>query len=216
MDFLPPVMMPDPEPEPQPQPDPIDMESNEEEDIEISGAREPVDEEIFKKVNFDEEPKVKEIVDDEPSVEEPEEDELPKKRKYKRKPTSQKQLEALARNREKLRLKRIKEKEERDAIQKEAYKIVKTRKKKTGKVTEDVEPEPKPKPQPKPEPVDVEGAISKALQRHDDARKVRKQEKKLRLKEEQEKRKLREAVQNAIQPGHNPTPDPWASCFNIR
>ena len=214
MDFLPEIVMPEPKPEPEPEPEPIDMESEEEEpDIEISGARDPVEEEIFKQVNFDDKPEVKEIVEEEttpqpePVVQEPE-IEPKKKPKKPRKPPSQRQLEALAKNRERLRLKRLQTRKENELIQEEAKKIVRARK---GK------PEPKPPPEPKPDPIDVEGAIAKALQRHDESRKARKAEKKRRLKEEEEQKKLREAVQSAIQPGHNPTSnDPWASCFNIR
>ena len=205
MDFLPEIVMPEPKPEPEPEPEPIDMESEEEEDIEISGARDPVEEEIFKQVNFDDKPEVKEIVEEEttpqpePVVQEPE----PKKKQKKpRKPPSQRQLEALAKNRERLRLKRLQTRRENELIQEEAKKIVRARKGKS---------------EPKPDPIDVEGAIAKALQRHDESRKARKAEKRRRLKEEEEQKKLREAVQSAIQPGHNPTSnDPWASCFNIR
>ena len=203
MDFLPEIVMPEPKPEPEPEPEPIDMESEEEEDIEISGARDPVEEEIFKQVNFDDKPEVKEIVEEEttpqpePVVQESE-IEPKKKPKKPRKPPSQRQLEALAKNRERLRLKRLQTRRENELIQEEAKKIVRARK---GK----------------PDPIDVEGAIAKALQRHDESRKARKAEKKRRLKEEEEQKKLREAVQSAIQPGHNPTSnDPWASCFNIR
>jgi len=212
MDFLPEIVMPEPKPEPEPEPEPIDMESEEEEpDIEISGARDPVEEEIFKQVNFDDKPEVKEIVEEETTPQpEPvvQESEPKKKPKKPRKPPSQRQLEALAKNRERLRLKRLQTRRENELIQEEAKKIVRARK---GK------PEPKPPPEPKQEKIDVEGAIAKALQRHDESRKARKAEKKRRLKEEEEQKKLREAVQSAIQPGHNPTSnDPWASCFNIR
>ena len=172
MDFLPEIVMPEPKPEPEPEPEPIDMESEEEQDIEISGERDPVEEEIFKQVNFDDKPEVKEIVEEETTPQpEPvvQESEPKKKPKKPRKPPSQRQLEALAKNRERLRLKRLQTRRENELIQEEAKKIVR----------------------------------------------ARKAEKKRRLKEEEEQKKLREAVQSALQPGHNPTSDPWSHCFNI-
>ena len=79
-DFLPPVIEAQPEPEQTLEPVQIDMES-EEEELDISGANPPIEDEIFKQVNFDDKPQVKEIVVEEP---EPEPEVKPEPKNYKK------------------------------------------------------------------------------------------------------------------------------------
>jgi hypothetical protein len=222
-DFLPPVIEAQPEPEQTLEPVQIDMESEEEDnDLDISGANPPIEDEIFKQVNFDDKPQVKEIV-----VEEPEPEPEPKKKV--KKPRTQKQNEALAKNRAILKAKREETKRIKEEAKIEADRIVKERLKSKNKnellpsQRKQIEydnklQEAKNKADNRPV-VDVEGAIYNALTVYEKQRKERKAEKKKRLEKEriekEKQDKLKAAVQSAIQPGYKPETDVWQNCFNF-
>tara|TARA_R100000951_G_scaffold73335_1_gene61704 strand:+ start:1343 stop:2017 length:675 start_codon:yes stop_codon:yes gene_type:complete len=219
-DFLPPVIEATPEPQPV-----IEMESEEEQDeLDISGSNPPIEDEIFKTVNFDDKPQVKEIV-----VEEPEPEVVKEPKKKVKRPRTQKQLEALAKNRAKLKAKREETKRIKEEAKIEADRIVKERMKSKNK--DDLLPsqrrqieydnklqEAQNKADNKPV-VDVEGAIYNALSVYDKERKTRKAEKKKRIEkeriEQERQNQLKAAVQAAIQPGYKPETDVWQNCFNF-
>lgn len=227
-DFLPPVI--EAQPEPEPQTVQIEMESEEEDnDLEISGANPPIEDEIFKQVNFDDNPKVQEIVVEE-SEPEPEPEPKPEPKKKVKRPRTPKQLEALANNRAKLKAKREETKRIKEEAKIEADRIVKERLKNKNK--NDLLPsqrkqieydtklqEAKNKADNKPN-IDVESAIYNALTVYERQRKERKAEKKKRLEreriEKEKQDKLKAAVQSAIQPGYQPQNDVWSNCFNFQ
>jgi len=212
-DFLPTVIE-----APPPTPPPTVIMSEEEEDEEPTGFREEVDTK-----NIFTTPIVQPLTEGEPDenlthrddeeIEEVILDE-PVKPKRNKKQASKKQLEALAKSREKLKAKRLQQKKEKEAIQQEAKRLVKERKaqEKTVKFTEKPDP---PLPRQNAVDIDIEGAINKALEKYDTARKLRKEEKKKRLKEEEDKKKLQNTVKQAVLGGYKAQQDPWSDCFNF-
>ncbi len=213
-DFLPTVI------EAPPPPPPTVVMSEEEEDEEQTGFREEVDTK-----NIFTTPIVQPITDGEPDehlTHRDDEEEVveevieePVKPKRNKKQASKKQLEALAKSREKLKAKRIQQKKEKELIQAEAKRLVKERKaqEKTVKFTEKPDP---PLPRQNAVDFDIEGAISKALEKYDTARKLRKEEKKKRMKDEDDKKKLQQTVQQAVMGGYKGEQDVWGDCFNFR
>lgn len=213
-DFLPIVIEAPPEPEP-----PTIVMSEDEED-EPTGFREEVD-----TSNIFTTPVVQPITEGEPDEHlthrddevEPEPDPEPEKPKRNKKQASKKQLEALAKSREKLKAKRLQARREKEAIQQEAKRLVKEKKAKEKEVKFEDERPPLARQSSVATPdIDIEGAISKALEKYDNARKLRKAEKKKRQQEEADKQKIQSTIQNAVNGGYKPQVDPWGDCFNFR
>ena len=210
VNFLPEIVEA-PEPEPQPEvfvEETPEVEEEEEETNELDeklamNPKESVENDMFEKVKIKEE-ELSDIINEEPPV-------IVKPVKKPKKVISDKQRNALARNREILAQKRAalanQKKEIKDRITKEE--------KEKGLPTNGAYVKVNPKPEPQTPNVNVDEAVFNGIQRYETLRKARKVEKKKQKEVEKKNEQLKSTIQHAINGGHKPEANPFDQCFNF-
>ena len=201
-------------PEPEPQPEVFVEETheyNEEEeetndlDEKLSmNPKESVENDMFEKVKIKDE-ELSEIINEEPPV-------IVKPVKKPKKVISDKQRNALARNREILAEKRAAIANQKREIKERITKEVKSK----GLPSDGVKVKINTKPEPEPQNVNVDEAVFNGIQRYETLRKARKVEKKKQKEVEKKNEQLKSTIQHAVNGGHKPqVSNPYDNCFNF-
>jgi len=201
-----------PEPEPQPEvfvEETPEVEEEEEETNELDeklamNPKESVENDMFEKVKIKDE-QLSDIINEEPPV-------IVKPVKKPKKVISDKQRNALARNRQILADKRAAIANQKKEIKERITKEVKSK----GLPSDGVKVKVNLKPEsPPPQNVNVDEAVFNGIQRYETLRKARKVEKKKQKEVEKKNDQLKSTIQHAINGGHKPEANPFDSCFNF-
>ena len=211
VNFLPEIVEA-PEPEPQPEvfvEETPEVEEEEEETNELDeklamNPKESVENDMFEKVKIKDE-QLSEIINEEPPV-------IVKPVKKPKKVISDKQRNALARNRQILADKRAAIANQKKEIKERITKEVKSKGLPSDGVKVKVNLKPK---SPPPQNVNVDEAVFNGIQRYETLRKARKVEKKKQKEVEKKNDQLKSTIQHAINGGHKPEANPFDQCFNF-
>lgn len=209
--FLPEIVeAPEPEPQPEvfveetPEVDEEEEETNDLDEKLSMNPKESVDNDMFEKVKIKDE-QLSEIINEEPPV-------IVKPVKKPKKVISDKQRNALARNRQILAEKREAIANQKKEIKERITKEVKSK----GLPSDGVKVKVNLKPEsPPPQNVNVDEAVFNGIQRYETLRKARKVEKKKQKEVEKKNDQLKSTIQHAINGGHKPEANPFDSCFNF-
>ena len=198
-----------PAPEPQPEvfveEQPIDLEETNDLDDKLAmNPKEVVDNDMFEKV------KIKEKDLSEILNEEPQPPVIVKPVKKPKKVISDKQRNALARNRQILAEKRAAVQDQKKEIKDRITKEIKAKGLPTDSFNVKVI-----KPEPEPQNVNVDEAVFNGIQRYETLRKARKVEKKKQKEIDKKNEELKSTIQNAVNGGHKPEANPFDHCFNF-
>ena len=211
VNFLPEIVEA-PEPEPQPEvfvEETPEVEEEEEETNELDeklamNPKESVENDMFEKVKIKDE-QLSEIINEEPPV-------IVKPVKKPKKVISDKQRNALARNRQILADKRAAIANQKKEIKERITKEVKSK----GLPSDGVKVKFNLKPEsPPPQNVNVDEAVFNGIQRYETLRKARKVEKKKQKEVEKKNEQLKSTIQHAVNGGHKPQANPFDNCFNF-
>ena len=201
-----------PAPEPQPEvfveEQPIELEETNDLDDKLAmNPKEVVDNDMFEKV------KIKEKDLSEILNEEPQPPVIVKPVKKPKKVISDKQRNALARNRQILAEKREAIANQKKEIKERITKEVKSK----GLPSDGVKVKINHKPEsPPPQNVNVDEAVFNGIQRYETLRKARKVEKKKQKEVEKKNEQLKSTIQHAVNGGHKPqVSNPYDNCFNF-
>ena len=210
VNFLPEIVeAPEPEPQPEvfveetPEYNEEEEETNDLDEKLSMNPKESVENDMFEKVKIKDE-QLSEIINEEPPV-------IVKPVKKPKKVISDKQRNALARNRQILADKRAaianQKKEIKDRITKEV--------KSKGLPSDGVKVKFNLKPEIEPQNVNVDEAVFNGIQRYETLRKARKVEKKKQKEVEKKNEQLKSTIQHAVNGGHKPQANPFDNCFNF-
>jgi len=166
--------------------------------------KESVENDMFEKVKIKDE-ELSEIINEEPPV-------IVKPVKKPKKVISEKQRNALARNRQILAEKREAIANQKKEIKERITKEVKSK----GLPSDGVKVKINTKPEPEPQNVNVDEAVFNGIQRYETLRKARKVEKKKQKEVEKQQAQLKSTIQHAVNGGHKPqVSNPYDNCFNF-
>ena len=210
VNFLPEIVeAPEPEPQPEvfveetPEYNEEEEETNELDEKLAMNPKESVENDMFEKVKIKDE-QLSEIINEEPPV-------IVKPVKKPKKVISDKQRNALARNRQILADKRAAIANQKKEIKERITKEVKSK----GLPSDGVKVKVNLKPEIEPQNVNVDEAVFNGIQRYETLRKARKVEKKKQKEVEKKNEQLKSTIQHAINGGHKPEANPFDQCFNF-
>ena len=190
---------------------PLEVEEEEDDNNDLDdklsmNPKESVHNDMFEKVKIKEED-LSHIINDEPQP-----PVIVKPVKKPKKIISDKQRNALARNREILAQKRVA-----IANQKKEIKDRITKEEKAKGLPNDggVKVKVDPKPEPQTPNVNVDEAVFNGIQRYETLRKARKVEKQKQREVDKKNEQLKSTIQNAVNGGHKPEANPFDQCFNF-
>jgi len=210
VNFLPEIVeAPEPEPEPEvfveetPEYNEEEEETNDLDEKLAMNPKESVENDMFEKVKIKDE-QLSDIINEEPPV-------IVKPVKKPKKVISDKQRNALARNRQILADKRAAIANQKKEIKERITKEVKSK----GLPSDGVKVKINHKPEPEPQNVNVDEAVFNGIQRYETLRKARKVEKKKQKEVEKKNEQLKSTIQHAVNGGHKPQANPFDNCFNF-
>ena len=210
VNFLPEIVeAPEPEPEPEvfveetPEYNEEEEETNDLDEKLAMNPKESVENDMFEKVKIKDE-QLSDIINEEPPV-------IVKPVKKPKKVISDKQRNALARNRQILADKRAAIANQKKEIKERITKEVKSK----GLPSDGVKVKINTKPEPEPQNVNVDEAVFNGIQRYETLRKARKVEKKKQKEVEKKNEQLKSTIQHAVNGGHKPQANPFDNCFNF-